>query len=119
MILGDGAFFDASGVGKNLGEFYAREGYITRVQALICERREPIEWARPDAELTLEEIRATFGLDAKPSEGGAGSLHSGGMQVGTAGGAARFVSESEPGFKLEKYLTGVSEPKEDEQSKPE
>ena len=118
-ILGDGAFFDASGVGKNLGEFYAREGFITRVQALICERREPIEWARPDAELTLEEIRATFGLDAKSSEGGAGSLHSGGMQVGTAGGAARFVSESEAGFKLEKYLTGVPEPKEDEQSKPE
>ena len=100
-------------------EIYAREGFITRVQALICERREPIEWARPDAELTLEEIRATFGLDAKSSEGGAGSLHSGGMQVGTAGGAARFVSESEPGFKLEKYLTGVPEPKEDEQSKPE
>ena len=57
---------------------------------LLVERKDPICWMRPDAEITLDE--ALKGINAEEASG-IGSSHPGGCNVTLADGANCFISE--------------------------
>lgn len=57
---------------------------------LLVERKDPIRWMRPDAEITLDE--ALKGINAEETSG-VGSSHPGGCNVAAADASTRFISE--------------------------
>ncbi len=83
VILGQEALFGYGGVVRDLDELRLRPDVYTNSQALIVERKTPVVWTRPDAELDAAACRDSFGKpDGVLSDG-----HKNALNVGVAGGA--------------------------------
>ena len=93
VVLDADGLFDDSGLGKNLLELCDRVDVDTFRQALVVERRTPVEWMRPDAELDLASCRELFkNLKEKPDA--VVTEHVGLYGVGVVSGAVGLFSES-------------------------
>ena len=101
VIVGPNSLYNASGVGVDLAERVANPERVATSQALIVERKTPVEWTRPDAEI-LETTAFEDGIDGTArqlpgpaSPNGIGPLRSGDVSaIATANGAVRWISST-------------------------
>ncbi|MBP3531358.1 MAG: DUF1559 domain-containing protein [Thermoguttaceae bacterium] len=108
VIVGPNSLYNASGVGVDLAERVANPERVALSQALIVERKTPVEWTRPDAEI-LETTALEDGIDGTARQlhgpanpNGIGPLRSGdGTAIATANGAVRWI----PSTKAQRWTT--------------
>ncbi|MBP3558657.1 MAG: DUF1559 domain-containing protein [Thermoguttaceae bacterium] len=101
VIVGPNSLYNASGVGVDLAERVANPKRVALSQALIVERKTPVEWTRPDAEI-LETTAFEDGIEGTARQlpgpanpNGIGPLRSGdGTAIATANGAVRWISST-------------------------
>lgn len=101
VIVGPNSLYNESGVGVDLLEVAKNPERVALSQALIVERKTPIEWTRPDAEI-LETTALEDGIDGTARQlpgpanpNGIGPLRSGdGTVIATANGAVRWISST-------------------------
>ncbi|MBR4104926.1 MAG: DUF1559 domain-containing protein, partial [Thermoguttaceae bacterium] len=101
VIVGPNSLYNESGVGVDLTKRVADPERVATSQALIVERKTPVEWTRPDAEI-LEATALEDGIDGTARQlpgpanpNGIGPLRSGdGTAIATANGAVRWISST-------------------------
>ncbi|MBQ9126589.1 MAG: DUF1559 domain-containing protein, partial [Thermoguttaceae bacterium] len=101
VIVGPNSLYNESGVGVDLAERVANPERVALSQALIVERKTPVEWTRPDAEI-LETTALEDGIEGTArqlpgpaSSNGIGPLRSGDVSaIATANGAVRWISST-------------------------
>ena len=101
VIVGPNSLYNESGVGVDLAERIAAPERVATSQALIVERKTPVVWMQPDAEI-LESTAFEDGIDGSARElpgpanpNGIGPRRGGGSCVATANGAVRFFANEE------------------------
>ncbi|MBQ2849356.1 MAG: DUF1559 domain-containing protein [Thermoguttaceae bacterium] len=119
VIVGPNSLYNANGVGVDLAERVADPERVALSQALIVERKTPVEWMRPDAEI-LETTAFEDGIDGTArqlpgpaSPNGIGPLRSGDVSaIATANGAVRWISST----KAQRWATLKADPSQPFQS---
>ncbi len=99
VIVGPNSLYNESGVGVDLLELAKTPERVALSQALIVERKTPVEWMRPDAEI-LETTAFEDGVDGTARQlpgstnpNGIGPLRSGdGTAIAIANGAVRWIA---------------------------
>ncbi len=101
VIVGPNSFYNESGVGVDLLKLAKTSDRVALSQALLVERKTPVEWTRPDAEI-LETTAFEDGIDGTARQlpgpansNGIGPLRTGDVSaIATANGAVRWISST-------------------------
>ncbi len=113
VIVGPNSLYNESGVGVDLTKRVADPERVATSQALIVERKTPVEWTRPDAEI-LETTALEDGIDGTARQlpgpanpNGIGPLRSGDVGAfATANGAVRWIASD----KAQRWATLKADP---------
>ncbi len=125
VIVGEKSLFDRSGTGKNLAELAKNPEKNALGQALIVERKTPVRWTRPDAELDENVAFASPRFDAADSQrwanasDGIASFHQKGVNVALADGSVRYFGDDTERAALEELVFGTRRPDESENREPQ